>query len=120
MVDELARIKGLYSVLNHVPERLQKLANRMGDCVSRKVALKVLDDVSSDYDAAAKNIKRSVEMLYEGGLTPRTRTAMAMRLDIKGGSIFADNVGKVLLIIGGVQKLISITLSDGCFTIQHW
>ena len=37
LVTKMAKLKGLYSVLNHVPEKLQKYSNRVGDTVSRKV-----------------------------------------------------------------------------------
>ena len=38
MVSQMAKLKGLYNVLNHVPERLHKVDNRMGDSISRQVA----------------------------------------------------------------------------------
>ena len=91
----MARIKGLYLVLNHVPQKLQKIENRIGDCVSRRIALKVLDDVSVDFDHQAKKAKRDVEMLYSRGLSARNRAALALKLGITGGAFFGDNVGKV-------------------------
>ena len=96
----MSRMKGLYSVLNHVPEKLQRVSNQLGDTVSRKVSLSVLDDVAEDFDQPVLKIKREVESLYRGSMSTRSRNAMASRLQIKGGSIFADNVGKVYLSVG--------------------
>ena len=94
-MDECARIKGLYSVLKHVPSRLHKCANWMGDCVSRRVALKVVDDVSLDYDSWVLREKERVESLYASPMTSRERSSKAMQEGIKGISFFGDNVGKV-------------------------
>ena len=60
------------------------------------MALTVLDDVSLNYDHLAKKIKADVESLYQGGLTARSRKSLAAKLGINGGSLFGDNVGKVL------------------------
>ena len=68
----------------------------MGDSVSRRVALQVLDDVSVDFDASVKKIKRDVELLYKETLTSRSRSALAAKLGIKGGAFYGDNVGKVI------------------------
>ena len=93
----MAKIKGLYLVLNHVPEKLHRVGNRLGDNVSRKVALSVLDDVSVDFDRPAKKVKTDVELLYQGNLNPRKRHALASKLDIADSAFFADNVGKVTI-----------------------
>ena len=94
-MNQMARMKGLYAVLNHVSENLHKISNRLGDSVSRKVSLSVLDTVSEDYDKPVLDAKNDVEALYLGGLTARGRRALATRRNIKGGSLFGDNVGKV-------------------------
>ena len=60
-----------------------------------QVALKVLDSVSFGHDRMVKKVKEDVETLYQGGLTPRSRKALAFKLGITGGAFFADNVGKV-------------------------
>ena len=82
-------------MLSHVPEKLQKLSNRMGETVSRKASLRDLDRVTEDHDELTKHLKSQVDLLYEGELTPRSRAALAMRLGVKGFAIFGDNVGKV-------------------------
>ena len=38
LVSEMSRIMGLYQVLQHVPEKLQQISNRMGDSSSRKTS----------------------------------------------------------------------------------
>ena len=56
----MAKLKGMYCVLNHVPEKLQRVGNRLGDNVSGRVALQVLDDVSEQFDQHAKETKQGV------------------------------------------------------------
>ena len=91
----MAKLKGLYSVLKHVPENLQRLGNRLGDNVSRKVSLADLDKVSENFDRMAKEVKEGVESLYRGNHTSETRETQALAQDIRGGAFFGDNVGKV-------------------------
>ena len=91
----MAKIKGLYSVLKHVPEKLQRLGNRLGDNVSRKISLADLDNVSEKFDRMAKEVKKDVESLYQGSHTSESRKARALELDVRGGAFFGDNVGKV-------------------------
>ena len=91
----MARIKGIHQVLTHTSGHLHKLSSRLGDSVSREIALKCLVDVSMDFDRPIRESKKAVESLWEGQLTARARQAMATRLEITGVSIFADNVGKV-------------------------
>ena len=113
--DEIARIKGLYSVLNHIPEKLHKISNRMGDTVSRlllkriitgftlpytilncrTVSLSDLDHVSSNYDKNVKQAKADMDALYMGELTPRNRQALAFKIGVMGFTFANDNVGKV-------------------------
>jgi hypothetical protein len=95
LVCQMARLNGLHNVLSHVPSRLHKMSMRLGDSVSRNVALQVLDDVSKDYDEPVRQIKEQVESLWMGGLSDRARKAMARRLNITGSAFFGDNVGKV-------------------------
>ena len=71
------------------------MSSKLGDSVSRKTALKILLDVSADYDQPIKDVRRSVESLWEGGLTPRARQALAKKWGITGGCVFAHNVGTV-------------------------
>ena len=91
-MDECARLKGAYAVLKHVPEKLHRCANWMGDCVSRRVALKVVDDVSVDFDSWILQEKERVERLYVTPMTARSRTSIAMSEGIKGIFYFADNL----------------------------
>ena len=38
LINQLAKMKGMYLVLKHVPEHLHKSANRMGEAMSREVS----------------------------------------------------------------------------------
>ena len=62
---------------------------------TRKVSLAVLDDTTIDYDHAVKKWKADVESLYSSDLGPRRLKTLAMEREIKGISLFGDNVGKV-------------------------
>ena len=95
LISEMAQIKGVYNVLNHVPEKLNKVGNRMGDNTSRKVALETIDKLSVDYDRLAVNAKTQVEQLWNGSFGLRVRTAKARASDVRGYVILADNVGRV-------------------------
>ena len=110
MVDECARIRGAYSVLKHVPEKLQKCANWMGDSVSRRVALKVIDDVSVDHDAWVLEAKRDVESLWVQPMAAHRRSALVRDKDIRGISFFGDNVGKVTFRCLAISLLFSLDL----------
>ena len=99
----MAKLKGLYSVLNHVPEKLQRVSNRLGETVSRTVALSVLDQVSENYDRQAKECKGKVELLYQGSFSARKMQSLANSTRAKGGAFFSDNVGKVREMMNKIQ-----------------
>ena len=90
MINQFAKIKGIYSVLKHVPEHLHKVANRMGEVMSREKCLSVLDSVSADFDQPAKNAKAAVESLYlgNGNFGPRARKVKAKKEGIMGFGYF--------------------------------
>ena len=91
----MARLKGMYNVLNHVPGKLHRIGNHLGENVSRKASLNDLDRVSEQHDRRALAVKEEVEWLLQGGYTTRSMKAIAIANGIKGASLFSDNVGKV-------------------------
>ena len=95
LMNKMAKIRGLYAVLNHVPERLHQVANKSGQCMSRKVSLAVADGVATDHDHLARKAKLDVESLHQGGLSARMRKTLEIRKDIPGVCFFADNLGKL-------------------------
>ena len=63
-----------------------------------QVSLSVLDSASVGHDEDVRKVQKAVESLWLGKMadaTPRQRQRMAQRLDIRGGGIFADNLGIV-------------------------
>ena len=124
----MAKIKGLHAVLNHVPERLQKSSNRLGDTVSRKVALNcpvniltdailiakvalsVLDSVSVGHDTPVKKLKSDMEALLQGEFAPRVIQALAHQKKIKGFTFVADNVGKVIIFIDSIFVMLILSI----------
>ena len=91
----MAQIKGVYNVLTHVPEKLNKVGNRLGDNSSRRVALKIIDKLSVDHDRMATDAKTAVEQLWNGTFGFRVRMAKAKNSCTRGYVIMADNVGTV-------------------------
>ena len=120
----MANMKGLYSVLNHVPEKLHRVGSRLGDNVSRKKSLMVLDEVSNNFDQKIRDIKKDIEMLHRNNFSAQEMEKEALRLGIKGFSLFGDNVGKVTK----TKKMFKLCpfstiktfLSDDHISVQHW
>ena len=64
--------------------------------MNREVSLSVLDRVSTDYDCDVKKEKDNVERLLSGSFGPGLKRRVALQEGIRGGTLFGDNVGKVL------------------------
>ena len=63
-----------------------------------QVSLSVMNSASVGHDEEVLRVKKEVESLWLGKMvqaTPRQRQRMAQKLDIRGGGIFADNLGIV-------------------------
>lgn len=98
LVTTVATIKTLHNAVNHVPGKLQKLMNQLGDSYGQKTSRAVLDAASEGHDEPVLKMKTDVESLYLGSMvnaSARSRKSLAYRCGINGYSFFGDNVGKV-------------------------
>ena len=95
LVNEMTKIHSIYHAYKQTPGKEHRRLNSYGDIYSKKVSLKLLDQVAEDWDEPILGLKQSVEELYMGGLSKTGRQALARRLNINGYVFHADNVGKV-------------------------
>lgn len=85
------------NVVSGVPYKLSKFMNLLGDCMSSRRALAIIDDVSAEYDKPVRDIQRRVQQLWREGMSKRSRKELASRLNIQDGDFLADYVGQVRL-----------------------
>jgi hypothetical protein len=102
-----------------VPGRQQMEGNRRGDCFSKKESLRVLEKVCEDYAEPLYALKAGVEELYCGNmatLSAHSRKLLAARRGVRGFTIMADNVGKMVIArhntgLGNRNHYMNLTMS---------
>ena len=106
LVTEYAKLQSLQNAVHMLPGKSQKQSNRMGDSFSKQTAKKLLEKVCEDYDEPVWKMKTEVEGLYMGSMANasyKSRRALANKLGITGYSFFADNVGRVSVMVLPMQ-----------------